>query len=366
MQTSIKGLVAVALLICPVLASAEEAAEPDKLSITGYIDASYNHLSGSGRFANPDGTAGGFNRVFDRRRNSGILHNVDLTAAFLPKQGFGGMVNLNYGDDADVFGAADTDLTDRYDVQAAHFYFADGGLTTIAGKYVTLAGAEVIKSPNDVNFSRSILFGYAIPFTHTGVRFSYALTDKVALYAGVNNGWDVFEDNNQHETLELAASLALSDAFTLFVDGYSGKEAGSTGIDGTRNLLDIVATYNATDKLSLVLNADIASQEDAIAAGTDASWWGAAGYVNYKFTDQWRVSLRGEYFDDDDGYRTGVIQKWKETTLTLAYLPTDSLELRGEVRRDWSNVNAFLDTDGSIDDSQYSVGLEVLYKFGLN
>jgi len=25
--------------------------------------------------------------------------------------------------------------------------------------------------------------------------------------------------------------------------------------------------------------------------------------------DQWRLSLRGEYFDDSDGYKTGVIQE---------------------------------------------------------
>lgn len=90
-----------------------------------------------------------------------------------------------------------------------------------------------------------------------------------------------------------------------------------------------------------------------------------AGYLNYKVNDQWRLSLRGEYFDDDDGYRTGIAQKWKEATLTLAYMPNEDIELRGEVRRDWSNVDSFLDNDGSADDSQYSVGLEAIYKFSL-
>lgn len=242
------------------------AEETTPFSITGYIDVSYSNLSGEGRFTN-----GVFNRVFDRSRDGGRLHNVDITASYLPKQGFGGMFNVNYGDDADIFGPGDSELDDRFDVQAAHVYFADGALTTIAGKYVTLAGAEVIKSPNNANFSRSILFGYAIPFTHTGMRFGYTLNDQVTLYAGVNNGWDVMDDNNTSETLEFAVSLTPSSAWALFANVYSGKEPVPSG-NGTRNLLDIVATFHATPQLDMVLNADFANQKDAFGAGQDADW----------------------------------------------------------------------------------------------
>src|SRR5437879_4330074 len=42
------------------------------------------------------------------------------------------------------------------------------GLTVKAGKFVTLLGYEVIESPNNLNFSRSFLFGFAIPLTHRG------------------------------------------------------------------------------------------------------------------------------------------------------------------------------------------------------
>jgi len=45
------------------------------------------------------------------------------------------------------------------------------------------------------NYSRSILFGYAIPFTHTGVKASYAFSSKVAGMVEVVNGWDLLRDN---------------------------------------------------------------------------------------------------------------------------------------------------------------------------
>ena len=142
---------------------------------------------------------------------------------------------------------------------------------------------------------------------------------------------------------------------------YVGKEPGAAV--GTRTLFDVVATYTASDALSFVINYDYASQEDAVTVGENAKWSGIAGYVNYKLSDQWRVALRGETFDDKHGYRTGVVQTWDEATFTLAYMPTTNVELRGEVRADKSDQQSFLQTDGSAKDSQSSVGLQAIYKF---
>ena len=44
-----------------------------------------------------------------------------------------------------------------------------------AGRMITLAGNEVIVGYQNWNISRSVSFGYAIPFTHTGVRATYSL-----------------------------------------------------------------------------------------------------------------------------------------------------------------------------------------------
>lgn len=70
-------------------------------------------------------------------------------------------------------------------------------------------------------------------------------------------------------------------------------------------------------------------------------WDGLAAYYYYQFNDQWHTSIRGEVFDDREGYRTGVKQCWKELTMTLVYTPIKHLEFRLETRRDFSNVNSF-------------------------
>jgi hypothetical protein len=142
----------------------------------------------------------------------------------------------------------------------------------------------------------------------------------------------------------------------------------NTGAEGQRNLFDLVVSINATDALRFVLNYDRGTQANTAglvpSGASKAVWSGWAGYVNYQFTDQWKLSLRAEDFNDKDGYRTGIVQKWKEMTLTLAWLPTKAVELRGEVRRDRSNVASFLDRDGVAGrNTDNSYGLQFLYKF---
>jgi Putative beta-barrel porin-2, OmpL-like. bbp2 len=380
----------------------DKPADPPIFSIwgfdlTGYVDVGYTGLSGRGAFNlapnAPVVSVGGPNRVFDFKRNSLDLHQIGLTLAKQPKEGFGGLLNVTLGRDADVIAAYKTGPSNGegcnlatgqttsggschktgYDITQAFVQYATGPATFIGGKYVTLAGAEVINSTGNTNFSRSILFGFAIPFTHTGLRASYAVSDALTLIGGVNNGWDDLKDTNSAKTLELGVSYTPVKEVILALQGYFGKERVgglvNTGAEGTRNLVDAVATYNATDKLTFILNYDYGTQADTSTAllpngASSAKWQGLAGYANYQINDPWRISLRAEYFDDRDGYRTGVVQKWKEATLTVGYTPIKNLELRGELRADRSNVPAFIDSNNvTASNNQRSVGLQAIYKF---
>ena len=396
----------------PAIALADASAEPAKasvptisqvldasgLSVTGYLDMGYTNLNATGLFVG--GTTP--SRVFDTPNatptNNFSSFNLDqagITVTKAPKEGFGGVINLIAGQDTNVFssyGAGNTGATDPYnnnhsfDVTQAYGSYTGGALTVIVGKFASLAGAEVIASASDTNASRSILFGYAVPYTHTGVRATYAATDTVSVILGVNNGWDQVADTNTDKTVELGFSATPSKMFSLAGVYYSGNELSggfpNSGMNataltalqatnGSRQLLNLVATLNATDALSFVLEYDNGSQANAsLANGTTgtATWDGAAVYVNYQLNDKWRTSLRSEYLNDKDGYKLTYVagaggQKWSETTLTLAYMPAASFELRGEVRGDSSTQNVFLNSDGSAKSSQTSFGLEALYKF---
>ncbi len=351
----------------PTLSSVLDASG---VSLSGDMDFSYSRLSGSGQFATGVGALN--DRVFDYAHNSFTVQAIDLTVAKLPAEGYGGLVDLTLGKDASTiasFGTVGPGQIQTYDITQAFVQYATGNWTTIAGKFNTLAGQEVIKTSGNTNFSRSILFGYAIPFTHTGARATYKVSDAVSLIGGVNNGWDQATDVNSQKTIELGAALNPAKSFALTAQFYSGAEQGNPGQgQGTRNLLDLVGTFTVSDSLNFVLNYDYGSQENAVVAGAKAKWNGLAGYANYQINDLWRVSGRAEIFKDTDGYRTGVNlntggQKWKEVTLTVGYAPTKSTELRGEVRKDTSDQAAFGYSDGIARKAQSSLGLEAIYKF---
>jgi hypothetical protein len=375
------------------VARADEAKEPAKptapslsdvlaasgLAVNGYVDLSYEHINGEGLF-----TSGVPDRTFDARKDSVTLHQAAITIAYQPKEGFGALVNLIAGQDADVFAPYDSNPNahSKFDFPQAYVQYATGPVTVIAGRFVTLAGSETIDPRTNSNFSRSILFGNAIPFAHTGVRATFAASDQLSLIVGVNNGWDDLRDTNSSKTAELGVSYTPIKAVSLAAQGYFGKErvGGLVGFgpEGVRKLVDIVAAWNVTDAFALGLNYDWGRQEGAANSGLTANnadtarWDGVAGYVNYQMNDQWRVSVRAEYFDDKDGYRTGLVQKWKEATVTLGFAPVKTFELRFEARYDKSDSNVFvrsLATDpetGALtdtSDNQGSIAVEALYKF---
>ncbi|MEW6330112.1 MAG: outer membrane beta-barrel protein [Pseudomonadota bacterium] len=363
-----KTLLAISLSACTGAAVAAdkvptlgEVLNASGITVNGYVDFSHNNLStdvGSNTY-----------RVFDTENRGFKLQMLDLSIGYLPASGFGGFVQLNAGDDARAIASAGTSADD-FEAQEAYLQYANGGLSVIAGKFATLAGAELIESPSNTNFSRSILFGYAIPFTHTGVRASYAVNDAIKLIAGLNNGWDVMRETQQtaaadgqramSKTVELGVIATPAKMLSLAASYYTGKESSGTTTPADRNVLDFVATINATDALSFVLNYDKGEQESV--GGTTAKWDGIAGYVNYKLSDEYRLSLRTESFKDKQGYRTGTTQKLKETTLTLGYAPAKNVELRAEYRKDKSDQNVFTE-DGTAKKSQDSLGLEAIYKF---
>ena len=350
----------------PAIPTLDKVLEASGITMTGYVDAGYTH-------ANRDIENGFSTRVFDAQNNSFVLHQVGLTLAKQPKEGFGALVNVTAGKDAGVVHSTPAN-EQTFDVTQGFVQYATGPLTVIGGKYVTMHGTEVIASPANANISRSILFG-SVPFTHTGVRATYAVSDTLSFMGGVNNGWDQLVDVNKGKTLELGASLNPIKPLSMTASFMSGKEPGTVaGISGKRDSMNLVASYAVMDPLSVGFEYLRVSQKDAVtdgAGGTkSATYSGVAGYLSWTFMPKMKVSLRAESLNDKDGFRfpaaatiagtTGT--KHKEFTATLAYMAADNFELRGEIRSDRADQAVY--TDGAnLSKSLTTFAFQGLYKF---
>ena len=344
---------------------------PANWTASGYIDGSYNYLLRSNQF-----TSGTFNRVYDLNPDGITLHQAALTIAYQPQEGFGGLINPIFGKDTFIFAPYGWDpflgiKEAGFAIPQGYLQYTKKSFNLIGGIFNTLAGAEYLDATKDTNFSRSILWGYAEPTTHLGIRSAYVFNDKLTFIAGINNGWDTIQDNNQRKTFELSLTFSPNAVFSLIAVGYSGAQRAADktnyGPISTRNLLNLVATFKATKKLSLVASYDYGVQpKAALPTGNigEAIWQGFAEYINYQFNDKWRTSFRSEIFNDRDGYRTGVVQQWKEATLTLGYAVWGNFELRVETRHDFSNVNSFLKANCKGTSSyQQSYAIEGVAKF---
>lgn len=401
-----RAMAAAAVKLSSVVTAEDCCQRP--LKIGGYLDFSYQY-----NLTKPD-SGHNHNRVFDNDSNGFNLHLAEINFERLPtKAGEAGFrIDLALGTDQRVFASQDyaSDPSQRFqqfkdiDLQQAYIeYIAPigKGITIDAGKFVTWSGAEVIEASDNMNASRSILFGFAIPFTHTGFRATYeALSGdkdgigKWTVGAGLVNGWDNIQDQNDAKTWMAMSNWQATKWFNWVVVATYGDEqavderallrgqlAGPTltnpdggafaGSDlddatipglgstltgrnwdshntGARTLIDTTMTFTPWDKLTFVLNGDYGSENRVPQANgpRNRTWWGAAGYVKYQFLKNWYIAGRAEYFNDDDGVRTGLRQCLWEGTLTADWALSDPLHVRFEYRHDESNRNSFSDTKG--------------------
>jgi hypothetical protein len=211
------------------------------------------------------------------------------------------------------------------------------GLEVDFGEFVTSAGAEVIETNNNWNYSRSLLFSYAIPYYHFGLRASMPVTKNLTAGFQVANGWNNVEDNNSGKTIGVTGTYTRSK-FSWSNTYYVGPEKSDTN-KGNRNLYDTVLLLTPSDKLNAYLNFDY-GQERRIFAGIDR-WIGFAAAVRYAPTKWFALTPRAEYYYDATGFTTGTPQKLREVTMTGEFKMADGFLSRLEYRRDHSNVPFF-------------------------
>jgi hypothetical protein len=332
-----------------VTAYADEGTAPapllkDKIGMSLYFQGGYTY--------NFDRPASGENglRLFDHKSDKPTLDLIQLVLANSPDKGLGYKLKFSAGETAKfihslglgISAGEDPEHSPYFDVTEAYLTYTTPigrGLKFQAGKFATMCGAEVIEAIDDINYSRGFLFNYAIPFTHTGLGISYPFTNSVSATGWLLNGWDNFEDVQDARTGGITMALTPIDPVSLTFNALYGPEKASN--DDDRFLLDVVGTFKATDKLSFTLNPDYGTEQHAAPSGGEAKWYGAAGYAKYDLTKVLSASIRGEYFKDKDGFRTGTAQEMKEVTFTPEIRTSLGVILRPEYRHDWSDQASF-------------------------
>ena len=232
-------------------------------------------------------------------------------------------------------------------------------------------GAEVIESKDNWNYSRGLLFNYAIPLNHFGVRAKYTFNSKFNLAGYFVNGFNNVVDNNTGKTYGVSAGWTPTKKNSLTLIYFAGRDNytvsyGYTSAAETtlvnvnqfwRQTWDLVYMYNLTSKLTFMANYDYVHGDRLIlGCSTDDEscypynlskpvyWTGGAGYLKYAFDDKNYVAARYEYFYDRNNFENiGVNPHAHVQEFTATYQRTlaSYLLARFEYRRDMSGDPVF-------------------------
>jgi hypothetical protein len=241
------------------------------------------------------------------------------------------------------------------------------GLRLDVGKFVTHMGYEVIEGYDGYNdqYSRSLLFNYAIPLTHTGVKATYAFSPQLSFMAEVVNGWDAAIDNNKGKSIGAQLALLPISPVAIYLNYIGGPEIeGDNG--NVRHVFDLIATLKVSDALSLGLNADYGTEDatSVVTPGDNATWKGVAGYAKITTPSIFSLGLRAETFKDDGGTRLGIGQaRANEVTLTPTFKIAEHFVVRAEGRYDWVDQAVFTDRDGATKKNQATLGINGIFVY---
>jgi hypothetical protein len=349
-----------------------------EVKLSGFVDVAWTD-----NFNNPQNPQTNAARAFDTQANSFMFNMAEIMLERIATKDFNGGFRLKLGAGRDAGLLASTEnlgASPWFDVVEGYVeYLAPigRGIDIKFGKMATLAGYEVIESKDDFNYSRSLLFTWAIPLTHTGIRASYAPIDQLTFTLGIVNGWNVVADNNGAKTLEFQASTTPGEWLTAALSGYYGAELPDDDAH-KRLLIDFVTTVTYKD-LKVGLNYDY-GRDDGLRPGPTPrgnGWDGFAAYIRGQVTPWWAPSIRGEIFKDDHGGITGFTVAnqpagipvgrvgMHEFTLTNEFKANDNLLFRLEFRSDRASKPMFNRDEDTTKGAkgQNTISIEAIFQF---
>ncbi len=390
---------------------AKEEEEGGKLSVNGYLDSYY--FTNFNKPASRDNMGiSGVGRGFDRRVDQfqlGMIQTIfkytnkksEMIAdlAYGPSAQYGNYGNVPNFSNAYGYAIGNDTWSSVIIKQAYWKYNASDKLSFTMGQFGTHIGYELIEASLNYFYSINHTFNSGIPFYHTGLKGSYAFSDKVSLMLGVVNGFDYVHDNNRAKGLIGQLALAPAEKLTMYLNYISTNESNADAQGktpkGNFTVYDINGAYTFSDKFYIAYwamlgtqNGDLGAPGVFVPADGDVTstkkWYGANLYFVYNASDLFSIGLRAEHFNNDEGARglrsynaaTDTYAGTSANTFTFTgtfNLAEGNLMIKPELRIDafkklegagLESSQQFMDADGNYTkNSQTTLGFAAIYKF---
>ncbi|MFL2613459.1 MAG: outer membrane beta-barrel protein [Flavobacteriaceae bacterium] len=225
------------------------------------------------------------------------------------------------------------------------YYNIAEGVTVTLGNFNTFLGYEVISPAANFNYSTSYMFSYG-PFSHTGAKVDFSISDDVSLMVGVFNQTDQTEANYDRYTA-FGAQLGLYGQYLNLLAGDDYFQ------------LDYTGGFDLSDSFFLGINATTATL-----AG-DTGFAGVALYPQLTASDSFAIGLRGEFFSETDGFGALVSDGDADNfslTLTGSFT-SGNFMFKPELRLDSASSEIFAISPTETSESLASFVMAMIYTF---
>ena len=276
----------------------------------------------------------------------------------------GAVLDLGFGPRAKEFAYTDEGITQAIKQLYITYSPADW-LKFSAGSWATHVGYELVDPQLNRNYSMSYMFTNG-PFTHTGVKADIT-KGKHGFMIGVSNATDfrVPPDGYINKKFLIAQySLAATDNVKIYLNYVGGKNYDTSKV----SQFDAVLTAKVSDKFNIGFNGTVNTTQgwDGAKNLDGESWWGSALYLNVDPKPWFGLTLRGEYFNDDNQLKMfGIAPEGGSifaTTLS-ANFKTGGFIFIPEFRMDNASQAVFVDKDGAGKKSASNFLISAIYAF---
>lgn len=237
-------------------------------------------------------------------------------------------------------------------------------LTT--GSWSTHVGYELVDAYSNRNYSMSYMFTHG-PFFHTGIKAEVTLKSH-GFMIGIANPTDFkyVPDRYMNKKFFLAQySFVAGDNFKGYLNFVGGQN-----IDTTKSRqIDLVLTSKLNSKFSIAYNGTVNSIHKYVGNklfDNTKSCWGSALYLNYDPCSKLGLTLRGEYFNDENQlkiYSNQLVGGSVFATTLSANFKLDHFIFIPEIRLDAASQPIFLNKVDNATKKAANILFAAVYQF---
>lgn len=318
-------------VLSPLFLHAQSTDSTTIISLEGYLDAGYGaYPIGSGA----DFQA--FSTVFPR--DNQLALNVAQLGVHYDSENIRANVVLHYGD----IMQATWDNTYSAVQQANVGFHLGKGWWINTGFFATHIGTESFLPKNNYTISTAVAT-YNEPFYQGGANLSWEGSDRFYMELWVLNGYNLFIDNNKAKSVGGLFCFAFSENCALTYTNLFGYEQPSTVGYKTFRSYHNLYLNETKGRFDFQIGADFGQENYSNDADTitDAQLFNALVTVRYNITSKFSTTAKAEYFNDPEGFISGIFPKangttgglnWRAITLGFEYNPVENSYFRIEGR----------------------------------